>query len=380
MEKEKPRILHVIDTTKPGGAQELIKHLVTGMIEDTELFVAVLGEKGGYSNAFRKAGAIVFDIGSGSDRWGVFVIFRLIKVIRETQPNIIHAHLFKSLILSPIASLIASTKCIIHDHTGMYDDSLIHYMPMNIIRKSYLLAYRGVLAICDQVLVLTNEMRDVYYEIYKMPRKKIAVVPNGIDVAHFSNESRTKLSLLTQYNLPENTIIIIMVGRLAAEKDWITFIDIAKKRQSAEDSQVFLIVGDGSQETILREYVLRQHLNNVLFLGHRSDVRDLLKQADVFVLTSKREPFGIVLLEAMAARCPVVASKSGGPEAIIQHEHNGMLVDVGDPDGFAWAINNILKNKTMRENLVENAFHTALEHDIHNYVDHVATIYDDMIS
>ena len=378
--EKKYKVLHVIDHTKSGGAQVLIKHLITRMKKDTVFSVAVLGGNGEYSDEYLNAGASVFDLGIHSSRWNIFVFFSLLKVIKKTKPDIIHAHLFKSLILSPLASWFTNTKCIIHDHTGMYENSLRYYIPNYIIRKLYLFAYWVSLWLSDQIIVLTDNMKSTYLAVYPYHKKKIITVANAVDVFSFSKKGTSSSALFSQYNLPEDAKKIMMVGRLAAEKKWETFIDLAKEEPFTSSSYAFFVVGSGPQEKFLKEYAFKKNIKNIFFLGHRTDIQDLLSNVDIFVLTSKREPFGIVILEAMAAGCPVISTRSGGPEEFIQHGYNGLLVDVGDTHGFSKEVSVILKNEILREKIVSNAFQTAKKHDIQYFVVQVIDIYEKIVS
>jgi glycosyltransferase involved in cell wall biosynthesis len=152
----------------------------------------------------------------------------------------------------------------------------------------------------------------------------------------------------------------MMVARLDPQKDWITFLETARLVQEQMDQCcAFLVVGSGAEEQRLRDYAAARNIGHVFFLHHRGDIPSLLHQADVFLLTSRREPFGIVVLEAMAAGCPVVATRSGGPDSILTHGVDGLLADVGDVQGLTNHITSLLQDDGLGRKIVEAARRTV---------------------
>ncbi len=98
--------------------------------------------------------------------------------------------------------------------------------------------------------------------------------------------------------------------------------------------------------------------DRVRFLGWRTDHQALLRAADLFVLPSRYEPFGIVILEAWSQGCPVIAASSQGPKSIITHDHDGLLVPVDNVGELADALRNVLSDEALRKKLVQNAHRT----------------------
>jgi glycosyltransferase involved in cell wall biosynthesis len=128
-----------------------------------------------------------------------------------------------------------------------------------------------------------------------------------------------------------------------------------------EVKSAFLVVGTGWQAQQLREYASEKKLGHVFFLGYRTDVSSLIAGSDVFLLTSQFEPFGIVLLEAMAVGCPVVAARSIGPESIVTHGFNGLLAPVGQAAELARNVVRLIHDDKLRGELSRNAKRTVAE-------------------
>jgi len=360
----KQHVLHVIDHTGSGGAQVVIHNLMRAMKDRFSFAVAVLGASGQFTQAYEALGIPVFVLGDGRSRWNPWPMLKLIKTIRREQFDLIHAHLFKSCILGAIAATCTGRRIILHDHTGIYPQSPHHYFSNVVVRYSYLLAYECALHLCDRAIVLTPATAQSYLQHYRVDPQKIAVLPNAVDVQQFSqaNEYYGAGSLRAALGLSADTRLVVMVGRLEREKDWWTFLRVARRvRQESGHCCAFLAIGSGSEEILLRDYARNQGLEHVFFLGHRNDVPALLRQADVFLLTSRYEPFGIALVEAMAAGRAVVATRSGGTQNIVTDGVNGLLAPVGDVRCLANHVLSLLRDDGFRQGLAQRARQTVSE-------------------
>lgn len=351
------RILHVIDHTGPGGAQVVVYNLLRALCDRFSFGVAVLGEAGSYSAEYRALGVPVYELGRGHSRWNPASLTALIRCVRAEQFDLVHTHLFKSAVLGALAARWTARRCVLHDHTGVYPDSLEVYIPNRLARRLYLLAYRGALKVCQQVLVLTPGMLQAYAQTYPADRRKFMLLPNAIDVDRADKiDALQGRSIREELGLPPAAKLIVMVGRLEYEKDVKTFLRVAQQvALNASTAYAFLIAGSGGEEQNLRQYAGRLRLDNVFFLGYRQDVPALIRQSDALLLTSRREPFGLVILEAMAAGCPVIATRSGGPEAIITDGVNGLLADVGDVRGLVHGLRRLTHDETLRNRLIAAA-------------------------
>lgn len=143
--------------------------------------------------------------------------------------------------------------------------------------------------------------------------------------------------------------MIGVVGRLVEQKGMDDFIRVAHEIQKMRQDVVFLIIGDGKKRMTLERMSLQYDVD-ILFLGDRSDVPDLLSIFDVFLFTSKWEPFGIVLLEAMAAKVPILGFAVGGAREIID-KGGGVLFDKRDHKKLAQLTVQVLGDQKTHERL-----------------------------
>jgi glycosyltransferase involved in cell wall biosynthesis len=241
---------------------------------------------------------------------------------------------------------------------------LNYLFPGAVLRQIYLFSYRYALRQYDRILVLTPSDVQGYLHAYPSCRRKVVVLPNAVEIDEqcTSVHESAKQPLRQELGLSAETRLVMMVARLDPQKDWITFLETARLVQEQMDQCCgFLVVGSGPEEQRLQDYAAAVSIGPVFFLNHRGDVPSLLHQVDVFLLTSRREPFGIVVLEAMAAGCPVVATRSGGPDSILTDGVDGLLADVGDVKGLTNHIISLLKDDGFARKLVQAARRTVAD-------------------
>lgn len=379
----KHRVLHVIDHTGSGGAQVVIRDVVRMLKNQFYFTVAVLGNPGTYSDAYESLGVPVLTFAHHSSRWNPTSFGRLFDTIRRERFDLVHTHLLKASILGTIAARWAGTRIIVHDHSGVYPQTLKYHISNGLVRHSYLYAYRYAVRQCDRVLVVTQNDARSYAELFGIAQRKITVLPNGVDLEEFSPFAKHRRNgvLRQELGLSAETNLVVMVGRLDPKKDWLTFLQVAHQvHQQSDRSCGFLIVGSGPEERHLQEYVIAHKLKHVFFLGNRDDIPSLLQQADVFLLTSQRESFGISLLEAMAAGCPVIATRTNGPESILTDGGNGLLAEIGDVHGLASHVIHLLRDKALARRLACRARQTVLTHySLETVTTRMAKIYEEIL-
>jgi hypothetical protein len=177
---------------------------------------------------------------------------------------------------------------------------------------------------------------------------KIVVVQNGID----PNLIKEKKDNNDKESENKDNVIVGTITRLSPQKDLKTFLRMATLVIKEIPNVEFIVIGDGEQREELQTLAERLGLHNhVQFLGYREDARDVLKSFDIFVLSSLWEGLPIVVLEAMAAGKPVVATAVDGVTEVVEHGKTGLLVEPGRPDLLAKLvielINNPDRSKTM---------------------------------
>jgi glycogen synthase len=195
--------------------------------------------------------------------------------------------------------------------------------------------------------------------VFGLPNDKLVMVPNGVNTANFEGEMEKDFR--SKFALPEEKIVLF-VGRLVYEKGVQILINAVPKVLSKVNAK-FIIVGSGYMKEQLLNIVRSMGLEHkVLFEGFMDEatLQKLQRTADVSVVPSLFEPFGIVALEAMAAKSPVVASDTGGLSEIIDHEKTGVKVYPNNPDSLAWGITRVLQDDGFAHYIRDNAYRQVL--------------------
>lgn len=213
-----------------------------------------------------------------------------------------------------------------------------------------------------RVICCSNYMVSHVRWAFGLPEDKLVMIPNGVETKEYWGSSIELHQFRRRFALPEEKIVLF-VGRLVYEKGIHVLISAVSKILEKVNAK-FVVVGNGYMQDSLSEHVKRIGLaHKVLFTGFVDDetLRNLQKCADVSVVPSLFEPFGIVALEAMAAKSPVVISDTGGLSEIVEHEVTGLKVYPDNPDSLAWGVTRVLLDEDYAKRLRENAYRMVLE-------------------
>ncbi len=198
---------------------------------------------------------------------------------------------------------------------------------------------------------------------FGLPNDKLAMVPNGVTPhVYDSLENQDLKGFRSEYAVPQEKIVLY-VGRLVYEKGIHILINAVSKVLAKVDAK-FVIVGSGYMQEQLSNIVKSMGLEHkVLFTGFvdEKNLLKLQKVADVSVVPSLFEPFGIVALEAMAAKSPIVVSDTGGLSEIVEHDVTGVKVYPNNADSLAWGITKVLLDDGYAKRIRENAYKKILE-------------------
>ena len=175
-----------------------------------------------------------------------------------------------------------------------------------------------------------------------------------------------------------------MAGRINRWKGQKLFVDMAKLVSQENDNVEFLIAGDvykGEDEILddLKEYILESGVKDKIeLLGQVDNMNSFYRKLDIFILPSiQPEPFGLVVIEAMNNKLPVVATNHGGPVEIIENNIDGFLVDYKDAKEIAQVVNKLIKDKELRSYIATNAEEKVKKQfNVNRYVDEISCILD----
>jgi glycosyltransferase involved in cell wall biosynthesis len=233
-------------------------------------------------------------------------------------------------------------------------------------------------------IALTPEECNDYLRLRVSQPNNTSVIHSGVDLHRFSKGEKQRTRKRKELGIPADSLVIGYVGWLIPIKG-VTYLitAMAKVAEKYPKSQLVLVgKGDdrGEEEIKLKEQVERTGLaNKVLFLGWRPDVDEIMGCFDIFVLPSLNEGMGRVLVEAMAAGLPIVASRVGGIPDLVKDGENGLLVPPADATALAKAISALLEDKEKRKRMGEVGTKICLQYSTEAMVEQIDDLYRDLL-
>ncbi len=209
-------------------------------------------------------------------------------------------------------------------------------------------------------IAISEAVRHQMLERGEAPAERIHLVPNGMSGVEASPEAAA--GIRREFGIGPGTPLIVCVARLEREKDILTLLRALPKVRVGVPDVRLLVAGEGAERAALEAAVQELGIADaVQFAGFREDARAAIAAADVFVLPSLEEPFGLVLLEAMALRRPIVATAVGGPLEIVVNGVTGRLVPSAQPAALASALQELLTDSEMRHKMGISGYERYLE-------------------
>lgn len=325
--------------------------------EEYHLLVSALEEKGEY-------GSTLFE---EVRRYGV-----LAKAIAKSEkPDIVHAHDWLSFSAGITAKKVSGKPLVAHVHATEIDRTA-----GNPNRYIYEREREGV-HFADRVITVSDFTKRVLVNEYDAPERKIDVVHNGIEPSSYSTEA----------DIPEGIRklkkrgykIVLFVGRITIMKGADYLIRAAKRVTEYDKKTIFVIVGSGDMEgQIMREAAELGISNKVLFPGflRGKELSDIYRSADLFVMPSVAEPFGLTSLESLIHDTPVLISKQSGAAEVLK---NALKTDFWDVEDMADKILSVVKYKSLHTELAKNGKRDAYACNWHSAAEKCISIYNSLI-
>lgn len=338
------RVALVIPTMDRGGAERQVCLLAAGLPRDQfDVHVVLLTREGPRVEELDAAGVPHTLVGKRF-KADPTAYFRLRRLLRELQVNIVHTFLFAANSYGRAAAKAAGVRVVIGSERCVD--------PWKTWRHDVI--DRRLARISSAITTNSSGVRD-FYVARGIPRELFRIIPNGIGPAPPSVASRAEIA--ERMEIDPQRHWIGAVGRLWPQKRYRDLIWAAEMLNTLRhDDVTLLIVGDGPQrDELLRHRDAVSNVDRIRFLGRRDDVADLLPHLAGFWLGSGYEGQSNALMEAMRAGLPCVVSNIPGNRDLIEHERTGLLVAPGDAPDFARQTQHVLENPGEAKRLGEAA-------------------------
>ncbi|SFU20000.1 glycosyltransferase [Paraburkholderia aspalathi] len=324
---KKKKVMFVITGLNMGGAENQIVLIVRELCQlGWEVAVVSLIAPRYFVDELEAFGASVYSMNMTPGVADLRAILKFVFLVRKWRPQIIHSHMYHANVFARIARIffrnipLVSTAHNIDEFEGS---------------RLKILAYRLTSRLSTYMTNVSQAgyFRYVYLKI--IDSKKGGFIPNGVDTERFDWNSATRSKVRNIFDVKDE-FVWLAIGRLVPAKDFENLIAaLAELRERGCSKFRVFIVGEGPQEFILKQRVIELDLaNNVIFLGARRDVPELMCAADAFVMSSAWEGLPMVILEAMASGRIVVATDVGGVGELVTPQV-GRLIPPHQPVALA---------------------------------------------
>lgn len=284
---------------------------------------------------------------------------RLMRCLRRTRPHIVHTRNIGTLD-TVFASRLAGVPVRVHGEHGwdMHD--------LNGRSRKYRFLRRLCAPFVQRFVAVSADLAEWLHDSTGIARDRITHIVNGVDCERFQPLPEGKARGSEEFGVPPGAIVVGTVGRLEAVKGQEQLLrawPLVEQQATAAGRQVrLLLVGDGSRRTALESLARELGISgSVIFAGMRTDIPQLLRMMDVFVLPSLNEGISNTILEAMATGLPVVATRVGGNPELIDAQSTGYLVDAGDSERLAQAIATLVLDDARRSRMSQAARRRTVE-------------------
>jgi len=294
----------------------------------------------------------------------------LYRYIEQKNPHIIHTHGIRANFIGRLAARKTGKPIVTTVHSSMYHDyshtiKKTFYHRIEKLTRPYTTKYIAVADSLKKELIGDG-----------VPEDKIKLIYNGLS-PNFPLDEKVEPFLRSELKIGEDIPILISIGRMEAVKNQEMLLEIFATLKQNKIPFHGVLAGDGPLLPQLKEQAeVKGIKDDVSFLGFRKDICGLLSESDVFLLTSNMEGMPITILEAMAARTPVVLSDVGGMPEIVRLAKNGYIVPVNDVEQFAARIQEIIVQPDLKQKLADNGYTTLINRfTSEQFIDNTLEVY-----
>jgi glycosyltransferase involved in cell wall biosynthesis len=339
------RVAIVLSELRPGGMEKVVLHLAEGLAKrDISVLIICLQSPGFFAKELINTNVRLFALESHSGK-DLFALWQLRKVLKKFRPDVINLHDYASLPYAAMANLLALRCLLVFTAHGLLYGGFEKLQRRHRFFARFITAFS---AVSDKV---ANRHRD-----YLDWQKQLQIIANGVPSVAVDVVKRQKVR--SELGCSDETHLFLAVGNPRPEKGFEDLIEavVCLRNQPVLEPD-FLVVVAGTLTSSDYCQMLQRRIEELnvqvrcKFLGFRQDTAALYSAADSFVLSSRSEGLPLVILEAMTAGLPVIATRVGGiPDAVGEV---ALLVDAKQPEQLAEAMARMINDKPFRDSLAK---------------------------
>ncbi len=273
-------------------------------------------------------------------------VLKLARLISEKEIDIVHTHGSKDTWTAALATKIFSKRAVVVRTRHNIFPVRRHFLNCFLYRK-----------LIDEVIAISEFIRESFIIDNFLPLQKVALIHTGVDLTRFNPSAHNGSKFRQEFGIQADELVVGTIGGIVPYKGHRYFIEAAAQVLREFPKVRFFVVGDGDSwlERELKERVATLGLTDtIIFTGFRTDIPAIIAGWDLLVHPSLQEGLGTVIIEALALKKPVIASRVGGIPDIVVHEQSGLLVPPADTNALATSILTLLKDEKLRQALADN--------------------------
>lgn len=357
------RVLHVIDHLGFGGAEVYVKNLAENIDKNkVESLVCALRTNPDAISINAKLISLKYS------RYDPRTIPAVAKLCAEHNIDILHAHLHKSIASCLLASLICKKPLVVHEHGGIVRKGLTFSIYRLLLK---LLRHRA-----STIIANSEAMARELAASAGIDRAGIKVIYNAVDFGTFDPGRFSRRAIRQKLGISDSDFVLGFVGRLNHVKGVDLLIKALSLLLKKSNRYLLLIAGDGPQHRSLESLVKRLAVpEKVRFLGTCRNVAELMAGFDVGVVPSRQEPFGIVVLELMRMKVPVVCSGVEGMAELASNGVTTLVTQQNTPAKIAQCIERLAEDGDLRERLTQAAYNFSERFGLLQHVKLIEQLY-----
>jgi glycosyltransferase involved in cell wall biosynthesis len=362
---QKPRVMQLVLSLSPGGTERLVIEIVKSLSQRIDSVVCCLDEPGAWADELTARGVPVIALGRTAG-FHPSLAFKLARLIREHQVQVVHCHHYSPYVYGLLASLVAPVQLVFTEHGRLSD------APPSRKRRlvNPVLARLRRARIC----AVSADLRE-HMIAEGFPAKQVGVTYNGIEPGRRPGAAERQAAR-SALGVPADAFVVGTVGRLDPVKN-LGIVEQAHAELVARHPHIrTVIVGDGPERAALQARAQDLGISDsIIFAGYRQDVRFLMSAFDLYVNSSTYEGVSLTILEAMASALPVIATPAGGNPEVVMDQETGLLVP-DRPRAFAEAISRLMHDDFRRHTMGEaGRFRVKRHFSISRMVEEYAALY-----
>lgn len=294
----------------------------------------------------------------------LLLALKITQLCRKYKKPVIHAHDSHAHTATVLSGLLWMNKTPV----------VIHRRVSFKLKKSLLSQFKYTYHHIKHIICVSQSVKEIIDQQYTNALKS-SVIYDAIDQKKFENIPAQNY-LCNTYNIEKQHIIIGNISALTTEKDLYTFIDTAEILLKENQNFHFFILGEGKEREKIQAYIEHKALQGkVILTGFIHNPYLILPEFDVFLFTSINEGLGTSILDAMACKVAVVATRAGGIPEIVKHNITGLCVEPKNASKLAEAVNQLITDQSLNDTLIQNAFEMLKDFSVSEMCEKTLEVY-----